>query len=78
MIYFMPNVFFLKQCYYHCFWKHVGFYTHIQPEISVGPICFYEDIVMQGNVAHYSSKEFFLTGMDIVTPCTRSSSSTNA
>lgn len=70
MIYFLPNMFFLKQCYYHCFWKHISLYTHIQLEISICPICFCEDTVKQDNVTHYSCKEFCLTRIDIVTPST--------
>lgn len=78
IIYFLPNVFFLQQCYYHCFWKYIELYTPIQLEISICHICFYEDTVMQGNVAHYPSKEFSWTRNDIIASCTCSSYSTDA
>lgn len=41
MIYFLQNVFFLQQCYYHCFWKYIELYIPTQLEISICHICFW-------------------------------------
>lgn len=78
MIYFLPNVFFLIAMVLPLLLEAHCLYTHIQLEISICSICFYKDLVMRGNGAYYSSKEFCLTRIDTITPCTCSLSSTDA